>query len=168
MSNYSFDLITKSGDNINAAGNLVSIGNTPSINNFGSIALIGKFGTGFSAPTDLLVANPSGDISNLSSSDTWRFSNQVQINDNNQIVARDTLAGLFAIRRWDVDLPDAYIVEATGGFPAGGLDFESLYLFQRINNSDDVVFVGDPKDNGAFNQVVATQREIGSNRNNTN
>ena len=47
-------------------------------------------------------------------------------------------------------------MEATGGFPATGLDFEWLYLFQRINNKDETVFIADPKDGGTFNTVVAT------------
>ena len=57
MADYIFDLITKSGDDISDAGNLVSIGETPSINNLGSVAFIGKFGTGFNPPRDLLVAD---------------------------------------------------------------------------------------------------------------
>ena len=162
MSNYLFDLITKSGDNIDAAGNLISIGNTPSINNLGSVAFIGKFGTGFQPPRDLLVADSLGNLSNLSSSYTWRFSDQVQINDNNKIVTRDTVSSLQALRVWDAALANSYYVETTGGYPAGGLDFEWLYLFQRLNNNDDAVFIADPKDGGKFNTVVATHKEFSS------
>ena len=159
MSDYLFDLITKSGNTITDAGNLVSIGNTPSINDFGSVAFIGKFGTGYSAPTDLLVANPLGDISNLSNSDTWRFSDQIQINNNNQIIARDTISGLQALRVWDAERPNSYYVEATGGYPPGSLDFEWLYLYPSINNNDQVVFIADPKDGGTFNAALATRKE---------
>ena len=133
MFNYAFDLISKSGDSISrgggTTGSLGELGNSPSINDSGSIAFIGKFGTGFSAPTDLLFSDPLGNITDLSGENFGKFSNQVQINNNNQVVARDTVAGLYAIRRWDADLPSAYIVEATGGYPSGGLDFEWLYLF---------------------------------------
>ena len=83
MSNYLFDLITKSGDNIDAADSLVSIGNTPSINDSGLVAFIGKFGTGFQPPRDLLVFDSTDNIVNLSSDYTWRFSDQVQINNRN-------------------------------------------------------------------------------------
>lgn len=115
MSNYSFDLIAKSGDNIPAASNLVSLGNTPSINDYGLIAFIGKFGTGFRPPTDLLVSNPTGDILNLSSQYTWSFSDQIQINNNNQVLTRDGASSLQALRRWDAEFANNYIVEATGG-----------------------------------------------------
>lgn len=102
MSEFTFDLVSKSGNSISrgdSTGSLGELGNSPSINDSGSIAFVGKFGTGHSAPTDLLVANPFGLVTDISGENFGRFSNQVEINNNNQVVARDTVAGLYAIRR---------------------------------------------------------------------
>ena len=48
--NYAFDIISKTGDSISrgeSTGSLGELGNSPSINDLGSVAFIGKFGTGF-------------------------------------------------------------------------------------------------------------------------
>ena len=158
MSDYLFDLITKTGNSIPSGSNLTGLGNTPSINDFGLVAFVGEFDSG----TDLLAEDALGNVVNLSGSYSLNFSNQVEINNNNQVVARDSVSGLQAIRIWDVGLPSSYRVAATGGFPADGLDFEWIYLFPSINNSDQVVFVADPKDGGAFNTALATPSFVGS------
>ncbi|MEM8722124.1 MAG: hypothetical protein AAGE84_22990 [Cyanobacteria bacterium P01_G01_bin.39] len=162
MTNYTFDLISKSGDSVSIGGgttNLIGeLGNYPSINDFGSVAFIGKFGTGFSAPTDLLVSNPLGNIINLSDQDFGKFGNQVQINNNNQVISRDSSGGSQAIRVWDAGVSNSYSVEATGGLYANLYDFSFLYPFQRINDNGQSVFVGNTSFGFSQNQVLATQK----------
>ena len=47
--NYSFDVIAKTGDSVPFGGgstdSLGKLGNSPSINDYGSVAFIGKFGS---------------------------------------------------------------------------------------------------------------------------
>jgi hypothetical protein len=139
MSNL-YELIAKTGDSITSLGSLTTFGNSPSINDLGNIAFIGYS----NSITDLLVANDLGNITNLSIPYTYIFSNSVQINNQNKVVARNTSGSASAIRVWDFNNPNYSEVFATGAFPSSGYDFENTYAFPSLNNNGQAVFIADP------------------------
>jgi hypothetical protein len=138
-----YELIAKTGDNITGLGNVTGFGNSPSINddNLGLIAFVGQS----NSTTDLLVENGIGHITNLSVAYPNSFSSSVQINNQNQVVARDTLGVGSAIRVWDFNNPGSFQVIGTGAFSADFYDFENTFPFPSLNNNGQAVFLATPK-----------------------
>lgn len=137
-----YDLIAKTGDYITLLGNVTGFGDSPSINDdLGKVAFVGQSGS----TTDLLVENGMGQITNLSSTDSNRFSSSVQINNQNQVIAKDTLGVGSAIRVWDVNNPSSFEVFGTGAFPSDLFNFENVFPFPSLNNNGLAVFLATPK-----------------------
>jgi hypothetical protein len=156
MSDYIFDLVAKTGDNVPFTGNLTGFENTVSINDFGSVALIGKFG--FSE--DLLVEEEGSFLLNLSSNSANTFRSGVEINNDNKVLAIDSGSGFSGLRLWSVSLPGSFLrTLGIGKYPASsGIDFENILPFPRLNNNsseDRVVFMADPK-GGSIETALTT------------
>jgi Ca2+-binding RTX toxin-like protein len=150
MSNR-YKVIAKTGDNITSLGSLAGFGNSPSINDSGYIAFVGKS----SLYSDLLVDNSVGKISNLSVPYTDQFASAVQINNQNKVVARNLRAsGNSGLWLWNFDNPTSYQIVATGYYPSAGYDFENILPFPGVNNNSETVFLEDPK--GSSNTAIAT------------
>jgi hypothetical protein len=152
MSNYLFDLIAQTGGNVPFTGDLTDFENTVSINDFGLVAFIGKFGF----PEDLLVGDGKSSILNLSSSYSGTFRSGVEINNDNKVVAVDSSSGLSAIRLWSANLPGSFLRNlGIAQFPtSNSVDFEGIFPFPRLNNNsleDQAVFLATPK--GQFPNV---------------
>jgi Ca2+-binding RTX toxin-like protein len=143
MSDF-YELIAKTGDSITSLGSLTGFGDSPSINDLGNIAFVGKSGSA----TDLLVSNVLGNITNLSVPYSNTFSKAVQINNQGKVVARDSLGGPSAVRVWDYNSPTNYEVLGTGNYPADFYDFENILPFPSLNNNGQAVFLADPKEFG--------------------
>ncbi|GAB4241457.1 MAG: hypothetical protein Kow0049_30130 [Stanieria sp.] len=120
---------------------MTGFGDSPSINDLGNIAFVGK--SGFA--TDLLVDNGLGHITNLSVPYPNIFSKALQINNQNKVVARDSSGGGSAIRVWDFNSSTNYEVVATGSYPADFYDFENILPFPSLNNNGQAIFLADPK-----------------------
>lgn len=136
--NYSFDLIAQT------EGSLTGFENTPSINNSGKVAFIGEFGF----VEDLLVGDGETAVTNLSSSHSGTFRSGVEINEGNEVVAVDSGGGLSAIRLWDVSNPGSFSKTlGTGKYPPNSVDFEGIFPFPTLNNTEDdeVAFLATPK-----------------------
>jgi Ca2+-binding RTX toxin-like protein len=140
MSDF-YELIAKTGNSITSLGPLTGFGDSPSINDLGNIAFVGKSGTA----TDLLVGNGLGNITNLSVPYPNIFSKAVQINNQGKVVARDSLGGPSAVRVWNYNNPTNYEVLGTGNYPADFYDFENILPFPSLNNNGQAVFLADPK-----------------------
>jgi hypothetical protein len=151
MSNQ-YELIAKTGNNITSLGSLTGFGDSPSINDLGNIAFVGQS----NSASDLLVANDLGNITNFSVPYSNTFSKAVQINNQDKVVARDSLGGGSAIRVWDFNNPTSYQVFATGAYPSSGYNFENILPFPSLNNNDQAVFLEDPI--GSSNTAIATLR----------
>jgi Ca2+-binding RTX toxin-like protein len=150
MSNR-YKVIAKTGDSITSLGSLTGFGNSPSINDSGYIAFVGKSGSS----SDLLVDNNVGQITNLSVPYSDQFASAVQINNQNKVVARNLRAsGNSGLWLWDFNNPNSFQTVATGYYPSAGYDFENILPFPSVNNNSEAVFLADP--NGSSNTAVAT------------
>ncbi|GAB4227578.1 MAG: hypothetical protein Kow0049_07860 [Stanieria sp.] len=145
MSNYLFDLIAKTGNSVASGGSLSGFETTPSINDSGLVAFVGKFGS----PEDLLVGDGELLLNNLSSSYSGTFRSGVEINNDNEVVAVDLSGSFSAIRLWDVNNPGSFSKTlGTGKYPPDFVDFENIFSFPELNNNfstDQVVFTATPK-----------------------
>ncbi|PSB08387.1 hypothetical protein C7B62_16995, partial [Pleurocapsa sp. CCALA 161] len=148
MSDF-YELIAKTGNSITSLGSLTGFGDSPSINDSGYVAFVGKSGSA----TDLLVDNGLGNITNLSVPYPDIFGRAVQINNQDKVIARNSGGGS-AIRVWDSNSPTNFETLATGNFPADGYDFENILPFASLNNNGQAIFLADPK--GFGNTALAT------------
>ena len=146
MSNiYKFDTIARTAG---SGSGLTSFDTTPSINDFGLVAFVGKI----NGTEELFVGDNSNPIVNLSTNPqfTQSFSSGIEINNDNQIVAVNS----GAIRLWDADNPGSYRRTIDSAiFGNEFTDFDSISPFASINNvtppqseDSEVVFNADPKD----------------------
>ena len=159
MLKYSFDLITKQGDSVSDTGSITGFENTPSINDSGTVAVVGKFGLSES----LLVGDGQSAAFNISDSyaspDPYAssFRPGVEINNNNQVVAIDSAGNALAIRLWSVNDFGSFSKNTTnigtGKYPSSGYDFENIFPNPSLSNSLDeqVVFSATPI--GAFPNI---------------
>ncbi|MEH1859305.1 MAG: hypothetical protein V7L21_15195 [Nostoc sp.] len=155
MSNkYLRKVVAKTTDSVSSGGNITGFLDTISINDSGLVAFIGKFGS----TQDLLVADGSNPIRNLSSnfSTNSSFAAGVEINNNNQVVAIDRGSGFSAIRLWDANNPGSFSRNlGTATFPPDYVDFENIFSFPSLNNKSPVgqaVFAVTPK--GEFPNIA--------------
>ena len=101
-SKYLYNVVAKTGDSVTAGGSLTNFTDTTSINDYGQVAFIGKYGS----EQDLLMGDGFAPIQNLSSDFSGRtFASGVEINNNNQVVAVDRGGGFSAVRLWDANEP---------------------------------------------------------------
>ena len=143
---YQFDFAARSGDagvSTIAGATLGNIGQSPSINSFGAIGFQAGLSTGGNG---LFVAKigdsvPRNINPTFSNNASRVFSAAVQINDANQIAARDQLSGAppqNLIRFWDVNATDTFTTLARGG---GVTDpFDAVFAFPSGNDNGDIVF----------------------------
>ena len=127
---------------------LTSFDNTPSINDDGLIAFVGKI----DGTEELFVGDNLNPNVNLSTNPQFgaSFFPGIEINNDNQIVAVNS----GAIRLWDADNPGLYRrTIATAIFGNEFSDFDNIFPFASINNvtfpqseESEVVFNADPKD----------------------
>ncbi|MDJ0594391.1 MAG: malectin domain-containing carbohydrate-binding protein [Pleurocapsa sp. MO_226.B13] len=154
--NYSFDLIA------DTSGAISGFENTTSINDSGFVAAIAQS----DSLEDLLVGDGESPINNLTSNFDGIFSPGIEINNNNKVVARDG-GGFSAIRLWDTNNPNSRKTIATGAFGNEFVDFDTTFLFPRLNNnseSDQVVFLADPKGGSQDTALVTFAGENFGNR----
>jgi hypothetical protein len=85
---YDYTVVAKSGDAI-GPGTLTTLGRSPSINNLGTVALVGKHIHG----EELIVAEVNAQARNInpgfSNTTSRHFDESVQINDAGQVLAKD-------------------------------------------------------------------------------
>lgn len=143
-----YEVIAQTGEEIVPLGNLTGFGGSPSINDLGFVAFVGRANNN----TDLLVENNSGEITNLSVSFPNPISQGVQINNQNQVVARDRLGGVSTVRVWDFKNVGFAKSIGSGAFPANSHDFENILPFPSLNNDNQAVFVATPK--GQFPNIA--------------
>lgn len=135
---YDFDIIAVTGQ----AG-LTSIDSNVSINDSGKVAFVGRLAGG----EGVFVGDGSADPQNITPSRVTSrisFAPAVQINNMNQVVARQLVSGSGTtpprtfLRRWDANAIESFTDIAIGG---GTSDpFSAIFSFPSINNNDQVVF----------------------------
>jgi Ca2+-binding RTX toxin-like protein/pimeloyl-ACP methyl ester carboxylesterase len=145
---YLYDVIAKTNDSVASGGNLTGLELFTSINDSGTVAFVGKFGT----PEDLLVGDGTNPLKNLSTDSTFvfdNFSSGLEINNNNQVAAIDrATSGFSAIRLYDVNTGGLKKTIGIGKFPIVNEDFENILGFPSLSNNpgDVVAFLATPKD----------------------
>jgi hypothetical protein len=151
MTEYSFDLITKQGNSV--SGSLITgFENTPSINDFGTVAVVGKFGSSES----LLTGDAQSAVSNISGAYSSSFRAGVEINNNNRVVAVDLGGNASAVRVWSATnsgLP--FSNRGTGKYPSSGYDFENIFSYPSLSNdiqNEQVAFNATPR--GEFPKIA--------------
>lgn len=138
---YQYEVVGKTGDAVGAA-TISAIGQSPSVNARGVVAFQAGLSTGgnglfVGAPGAALPTNINPSFSAPS---TRVFSAAVQINNANQVVARDQVPGAPPanfVRFWDGNAADAFVTLARGG---SGQPFDSVFAFPSANDNGDVVF----------------------------
>ena len=85
---YDYTVMAKSGDTV-GPGTLTTLGRSPSVNNLGAVALVGKHVHG----EELIVAEVGAAAKNInpqfSNTTSRHFDESVQINDLGQVMAKD-------------------------------------------------------------------------------
>src|SRR4029077_16768944 len=132
---YVFDIIARSGDSGVSSipgATLGAIGQQPSINSFGLVAMQAALSTGGNG---LFVARigdsvPTNINPGFSNNASRVFSAAVQINNGSLIAARDQVSGAppqNLIRLWDPAVTDAFTTIARGGGPTD--PFDAVFAF---------------------------------------
>ena len=138
---YKFEVMAQTGQ-VTSAGTLTGFGTQPSVNENGVVAFVGQIG----------ASNFSGVFANAGvGSPTWistgfgssgrTFDSAVQINDLNQIIARDSIPGSpppSLLRIWDGNNPGNWTLVARGGNATD--PFASVFTQPAINFSSEFVF----------------------------
>jgi uncharacterized repeat protein (TIGR01451 family) len=130
---YKYEIVAKSG-----AGGLNGFGDNPSINDAGRVAFVGQIAGG----EGVFVGDASAAATNITPGFLRTYGRAVQINNNNQVVARDRVNGSpppTFVRIWNANATDAFTTIARGG---GGIldDYDSVLTHPSINNAGQVVF----------------------------
>ncbi len=134
---YQFDEIARSGSG------LFSIEDSPSINDKGSVAFIGKLTNSFRGNNAIFVGDGSDIPTNITPgyiSSSIDFSRAIQLNNSSQVTAQHTSSGITLIRVWNGNLADNWTYIASGQFNNTGTDFDSVFSHPSINNNAEVVF----------------------------
>ncbi len=131
---YQFDIVAESG-----MVGLTGMGTGVSINDFGTVAFIGRTTAPYSVGEGVFVRSITGtapvNISPGFQSTTRVFGNDVQINNNEQAIARDRTPGpITATRVWNASTTGARTI-ATGGL--ANSPFATTYNFGSLNNHVD-------------------------------
>jgi hypothetical protein len=141
-----FTVVAASGSPISTGQMIDSLSSDLSINNAGRVAMIGNLSSGGSAlGAAVLVGDGTGSAANISfppsASRDYAFP---QINDNNQVIARDRLSGAppaTFIRSWDANLPGLSAPVVQWGDPGPLGRYDSVTLGTRAEDGG-VGFIG--------------------------
>jgi hypothetical protein len=151
---YRLEVVAESGQT-SAAGVLTGFGDQPSINEKGQVAFVGQIGSGgFEGVFEGTGAATPTWVSLGFTSSGRVFGRAVQINNANQIAARDRIPGSpppTLVRTWNGNLPGLFTTIARGGLASD--PFSSVLAQPGLNNSNQVVFSA--LDNSG-NTVLAT------------
>src|ERR1700690_788671 len=115
---YKFEVMAQTGQ-VTGAGTLTGFGTQPSVNKNGVVAFVGQIGaSNFSGVfINYGVGSPTWITTGFGSSGRT-FDSAVQINDLNQIIARDSIPGSpppSLLRIWDGNNPGNWTLIARGG-----------------------------------------------------
>lgn len=141
---YDFDVIAQTGDDTTTGDNLDSFRQEVSINDAGRVAVVGNLSGASGTGTAVVVSNGAAaplkiSFANPSASRDFAFP---QINNDDQVVARDRISVSFFVRTWDANTPGLFSTIAnSGNRPFPEVDFDSLTLPTRADDGG-VAFVG--------------------------
>jgi hypothetical protein len=139
---YDFDVIAKTGD-LNPALTGIDSSFGPSINDNGNVALVGQYSDG----EGIVVGNGiPGSLRNINPNDShlgfpFAFSDGVKINNNDQVVANDIVAGSppqDSLRLYNADALNTFSPVATGG--VAGAPWNAILPTQAVDQNGDVAY----------------------------
>ena len=110
----------------------------PSINDNGLCAFMGQTSIGQTLWTSDGNMHPPVDINPGSGNPgTVFFNQQLQINNNNQVIAEDTLGSAQNVRLWNANATDSYTYVARAG---SGQQYTALYGAPTLNKTSNAVY----------------------------
>ena len=130
---YKYEIIARSG-----AGGLTGFGDNASINDAGRVAFVGQIAGG----EGVFIGDAAAAATNITPGFLRTFGRAVQINNTNQVVARDRINGApppTRVRIWNGNALNAFTTIASGG---GNIldDYDSVFTHASANNGGQVVF----------------------------
>jgi hypothetical protein len=132
---YTYEIIAKTGQSVGAF-TFSGMGNNVSINDSGKVAFVGQLG---SSGEGVFIGDGSTSPSNITvgfQSSTRVFGSSVQINNTNQVLARDRVSGSpppSLVRIWDGNSTSFFTTIARGGLP--GNPYDSVFTQPSFNNN---------------------------------
>jgi len=141
--------IAETGLENSSGETITSITGTPSVNQSGEVAFVANTALGASVYAGNGITLPR--IISLAPSTTRSYSQGVQINDSNFVVARDRRSSGSFVRRWDAAGTTPVVRLARGLTTGASLgDFGSVFAYPSMNNAGQPVF-GATSYNSSFN-----------------
>ena len=139
---YQYEIVAQTNETVDV-GTLAGFGNSPSINEFGTVAFVGQVSQNNVPVGDtLFFGNPGSstltDVAPNFLNVSRTFDDAVQINDSNQIVAQDRFDGApptFFMRVWDGSQQNFFTLVAKSGST-----YKAVLTDPAINFSNDVAF----------------------------
>jgi hypothetical protein len=148
---YQLDVVAESGQD-----GLTGMGDNVSLNDDGTVAFVGQTASPLPVGEGVFVRRISDaapiNITPGFQSSTRVFGRAVQINNNNQVAARDRTTGSpppSLVRIWNADSPGSFTTVARGGFASD--PFNSVLAFPSLNNN-----VTATSTSGALNYVFGS------------
>jgi VCBS repeat-containing protein len=140
---YDFDIIARTGDDTSTGDNLDSFRQDVSVNDAGRVAFVGNLSGTNGTGTAVVVSNGAAAPLKISfPTSVSRDFSFPQINNDDQVVARDRISGTSFVRTWSANTPIlSSTIAKSGDRPFPEVDFDSVTLPTRGDDGG-VAFVG--------------------------